>query len=200
MWSCSSAGCKLPCCVGLSLVPLWGAKGIFLLGVGCQALLPFPDQHQMPARRGCVDSCGCLCQLPLKCWYGLELCVHILCCLFVPFTWQGACQTHRNLINCLQSGFQENNCSWRWSCWDQACWRKFGAMKMFSQLCERCLAQSKRDDFLQKEEFFGALRSVWSPDSYSQNLFLCLPLQGEWCGICSLRQFYLGLFLSYQCD
>lgn len=37
-------------------------------------------------------------------------------------------------------------------------------MKMFSQLCKRCLAQSKRDDPAE-EEFFGALRSVWSPDS-----------------------------------
>lgn len=112
MQSCSSAGCKLHCCVGLSIVPLQGAKGISCCVLGarlCSRSLTSVASHG--ASLGIVDSCGCLCQLPLKCWYGLELCVHILCCLFVPFTQEGACQTQRNLINCVQRGFQENNCS-----------------------------------------------------------------------------------------
>lgn len=113
--------------------PTVGSKGNLLVECWVPGFAPIPWPAS-GASLGSVDSCGCLCQLPLKCWYGLELCVHILCCLFVPFTWQGACQTHRNLINCVWSSFQENNCSWRWLCWDQACWRKFGAIKIFSQL------------------------------------------------------------------
>jgi len=70
----------------------------------------------------------------------------------------------------------------------------------------RVLAQIKRDNFLQKRRrFWGALRSarMGLPEALGfmelESVFL-LTFGGRCCGICSLGQFYLGLFLFYQCD
>lgn len=68
------------------------------------------------------------------------------------------------------------------------------------------MAQIKRNNFLQKRRrFLGALRSarMGLPDTLDfmepESVFL-LTFAGRRCGFCSLGQFYLGLFLFYQCD
>lgn len=79
-------------------------------------------------------------------------------------------------------------------------------MKIYCQLYKRCCDTDQEGDFLQKRRrFFGALRSArvrlsdtlgfMEPESVLLLTFACRC----W-GICSLGQFYLGLFLFYQCD
>lgn len=68
------------------------------------------------------------------------------------------------------------------------------------------MTQIKRDNSLQKRRrFLGALRSakIGLPDTLDsmepESVFL-LTFAGRCCGVCSLGQVFLGLFLFYQCD
>lgn len=146
-------------------IPLWGAKGISLVSVGCQDLLPFPDQHQVPAQ-GAWTRVG----VSASCHWNAAMdwsCVYTFCAasLFLSHGKELAKHTGILLI-AFKAAFRKTT-ALKDGCVEI---RPAGGNLVQWRYCLSCIRgvwhRARGMTFCRRgEEFFRALRPVWSPDS-----------------------------------